>query len=80
MKAILVFGILVAFAFPVVQAQEAKVDHITIYKDEKGIVYHNEVFFINEENPPVRINNVMVRPLYTTKSCGVTWLKERFGQ
>ena len=61
MKTILVFGMLVASAFPAVQAQEAKVDHITIYKDAKGIVYYNEVFFINEENSPVRINNVMLR-------------------
>ena len=58
MKTILVFGMLVASAFPAVQAQE---DHITIYKDAKGIVYYNEVFFINEENSPVRINNVMLR-------------------
>ena len=60
-KAILVSGMLMALAFPVVQAQEAKVEPINIYEDTKGIVYLNEVFFINEESSPVRITNARVR-------------------
>ena len=55
-----VSGMLMAMALSTVQAQEAQIEEITIYRDVKGKVYHNEAFNINEDASPVRITNVSV--------------------
>ena len=34
---------------------------------------------INEEENTDKLKTLYFQPLYTTKSCGVTWLEERFG-
>ncbi len=52
---------LAVLIFSVAQAQEAKIEDVTIYKDIKGTVYHNEAFYINEKDAPVRIVNVTGR-------------------
>ena len=44
-----------------IRAQEAQVEQIHLYEDQKGIVYLNEAFHINEDNGPVRILKVTVR-------------------
>ena len=54
-------GMLLALAFSTIRAQEAQVEQIHLYEDQKGIVYLNEAFHINEDNGPVRILKVTVR-------------------
>ena len=54
-------GMLLAFAFSTIRAQEAQVEQVHIYEDQNGIVYLNEAFYINEDNGPVRISKVTVR-------------------
>ena len=57
----IVFGILLTLALTTTRAQEAQVEQVHIYEDQKGIVYLNEAFHINENNGPVRISKVTVR-------------------
>ena len=54
-------GMLLVMASYNVQAQEALVDRVHIYKKETGIVYRNEAFHINQQNGPVQITGVAVR-------------------
>ena len=54
-------GIFLIFLFSFARAQEAQIEKVHIYKNEKGIVYLNEAFYINEEVSPVRIVKVRVR-------------------
>lgn len=54
-------GMLFAFAFSTIRAQEAQVEQVHIYEDQNGIVYLNEAFYINEDNGAVRISKVTVR-------------------
>ena len=55
------YGMLVALAFSTAHAQEAQIEKVHIYENEKGTVYLNEAFHINEETGPVRITKVDVR-------------------
>ena len=54
-------GVLAILTFSISHAQEARVERVHIYENEKGIIYYNEAFHINEEVGPVRINKVTVR-------------------
>ena len=55
------YGMLVALAFSTAHAQEAQIEKVHLYENEKGIVYLNEAFHINEKAGPVRITKVDVR-------------------
>ena len=63
MKSILcvIGGVLLTLTFSISHAQEARVERVPIYENEKGVIYHNEAFEINEEVGPVRITRVEVR-------------------
>lgn len=58
-----------------VMAQEARTENLTIYETIKGVVYHNETFFINEQNSPVQISKVTARhvPSSTAKTAEAVW-------
>ncbi len=55
------YGTLLALIFSTSNAQEARIEQVHIYENEKGIVYLNEAFHINQENSPVHIKKVTVR-------------------
>ena len=71
----LIAGTLGTLAFSAIQAQEARVEQVTIYENVKGNVYLNETFFINENASPVHITDVVVRhiPRETAELADAYW-------
>ena len=42
-------GVLLTLAFSISHAQEAQIERVHIYENERGIIYHNEAFHISQE-------------------------------
>ena len=54
-------GVLLTLAFSISHAQEAQIERVHIYENERGIIYHNEAFHISQEGSPVLITDVTAR-------------------
>lgn len=68
-----------------VQAQEATIEHIKLYRDSggeivEGSVYLNKVFHINENDSPVHIVSAVVRHVPQETAFLADWILNNWGQ